>query len=53
MKFKESSDLRRTGISGIFSASLELTREGIITIMQKKPFDKLLIKVKKWKKKLI
>ena len=46
-KFKKSSDLKRTGISGIFAASLELTREGIITIMQKKPFDKLLIKVKK------
>ena len=47
MKFKETSNLKKTGISGIFSASLELTREGLITIMQKKSFDKLLIKVKK------
>ena len=40
-------NLKRTGISGIFAASLELTREGIISIMQKKPFQKLLIKEKK------
>tara|TARA_B100000029_G_scaffold245484_1_gene242614 strand:+ start:1149 stop:1889 length:741 start_codon:yes stop_codon:yes gene_type:complete len=46
-KFKESDNLKRTGISGIFAASLELTREGIISIMQKKPFEKLLIKEKK------
>jgi len=46
-KFKESDNLKRTGISGIFAASLELTREGIISIMQKKPFHKLLIKEKK------
>ena len=46
-KFKESTNLKKTGIAGIFSASLELTREGIIKIMQKKSFDKLLIKEKK------
>ena len=46
-KFKESANLKKTGISGIFAASLELTREGIISIMQKKSFDKLLIKEKK------
>jgi len=46
-KFKESESLKRTGIAGIFAASLELTREGIISIMQKKSFDKLLIKEKK------
>jgi len=46
-KFKETSNLKKTGISGIFAASLELTREGLITMMQKKSFDKLLIKVKK------
>jgi len=45
-KFKESSDLKKTGISGIFSASLELAREGVISIMQKKSFEKLLIKEK-------
>ena len=46
-KFKESTNLKKTGIAGIFAASLELTREGIISIMQKKSFDKLLIKEKK------
>ena len=46
-KFKKSTNLRKTGISGIFAASLELTREGVIRIMQKKSFDKLLIKEKK------
>ena len=46
-KFKKSNQLKRTGITGIFAASLELTREGIISLMQKKSFDKLLIKEKK------
>ena len=46
-KFKKSNQLKRTGIAGIFAASLELTREGIINLMQKKSFDKLLIKEKK------
>ena len=52
-KFKKSNQLNRTGIAGIFAASLELTREGIISLMQKKSFDKLLIKEKKWKRKVI
>ena len=47
LKFKKSNQLKRTGIAGIFAASLELTREGIISLMQKKSFDKLLIKEKK------
>ena len=34
----------KTGFAGIFAASLELSKEGVITIMQKKIFDKLLIK---------
>ena len=46
-KFKKSSNLKKSGIAGLFAACLELTREGLITIMQKKVFDKLLIKVKK------
>jgi len=46
-KFKKTNQLKRTGIAGIFAASLELTREGIISLMQKKSFDKLLIKEKK------
>ena len=46
-KFKKNAKLKRSGLSGIFSASLELTREGLINIMQKRPFEKLLIKEKK------
>ena len=45
-KFKKNTKLKKSGLSGLFSASLELTREGLIYIMQKKPFDKLLIKEK-------
>ena len=32
--------MERTGIAGIFAASLELTREGIVSISQNKSFDK-------------
>ena len=46
-KFKTSEKLRKTGIAGFFSASLELTKEGIIRIMQEKSFAKILIKEKK------
>tara|TARA_A100001015_G_scaffold311185_1_gene413941 strand:+ start:4057 stop:4782 length:726 start_codon:yes stop_codon:yes gene_type:complete len=35
---------KKTGMSGIFAASLELAKQGLITIMQKKMFDKVLIK---------
>ena len=45
-KFKQTKKLQRTGLAGFFSASLELTKEGIIKIMQKKDFDKILIKEK-------
>ena len=46
-KFKQTKGLRKSGVAGFFSASLELTKEGLINIMQKKNFDKLLIKQKK------
>ena len=36
--------LKKSGISGIFSASLELTKQGAVSIMQKKFFEKILIK---------
>ena len=45
--FKRDKDMKRTGIAGIFSATLELTKEGLIDILQKKIFDKILIKQKK------
>jgi segregation and condensation protein A len=44
--FKSNNDLKRTGLTGIFSASLELTKEGLIDIMQKNNFGKILIKQK-------
>ena len=46
-KFKKTKKLKKSGVAGFFSASLELTREGLINIMQKKSFDKLLIKERK------
>ena len=46
-KFKKNIKLKKSGVCGLFSASLELSREGLISIMQKKTFDKLLIKEKK------
>ena len=46
-KFKVDKRLKKSGLAGVFSASLELTKEGLIRIMQEKSFDKLLIKEKK------
>tara|TARA_Y100000590_G_scaffold370482_1_gene432338 strand:+ start:8165 stop:8905 length:741 start_codon:yes stop_codon:yes gene_type:complete len=46
-KFKKNNNLKRSGLAGLFSASLELTKEGLVSIMQKKNFDNLLIKEKK------
>ena len=40
--------MKRTGIAGIFAASLELTKEGLLSISQKKIFDKLMVKKSKW-----
>ena len=46
-KFKETKKLKKSGIAGFFSASLELTKEGLLSIMQKKSFGTLLIKERK------
>ena len=46
-KFRKTNDLKKSGLAGLFSASLELCREGLVIIMQKKDFDKVLIKEKK------
>ena len=43
-KFYLEKKLKRTGFAGLFAASLELTKEGIISVSQKKMFDKLMIK---------
>ena len=42
--FYLENKMKKTGLAGLFAASLELVREGIITISQKKLFDKLQIK---------
>ena len=42
--YKQDIQKKRTGLSGIFAACLELTKEGVINIMQKKTFDDILIK---------
>ncbi len=36
--------MKRTGMTGIFAATLELTKEGKIKILQKKMFEKIMIK---------
>jgi segregation and condensation protein A len=42
--FYFKNHMMETGIAGIFAASLELTKEGLVKISQKKIFDKLMIK---------
>ncbi|MFL2883161.1 MAG: segregation and condensation protein A [Pelagibacteraceae bacterium] len=42
--YQKNKNLRKTGFVGVFAASLELTKEGLINIMQKKIFEKILIK---------
>jgi len=46
-KFRGTKKLKKSGLAGIFTASLELTKEGLIKIMQKKSFNKILIKENK------
>ena len=46
-KFKVTKKLKKSGLAGFFAASLELTKEGLISIMQKKNFGALLIKGRK------
>ena len=36
--------LKKSGLAGIFSASLELTKQGVTNLMQNKYFEKILIK---------
>ncbi len=43
-KFYSKNNMKKTAIAGIFAASLELTKEGIISVSQKKIFDSLMIK---------
>ena len=43
-KFYTNNKMKKTGLTGIFAASLELTKEGQIKILQKKMFEKIMIK---------
>ena len=43
-EFYLKNKMQRTGIAGIFAASLELTKEGLTKVSQKKIFDNLMIK---------
>ena len=45
--FSSSKNLKKTGNAGIFSGSLELAKEGYITIKQEKLFDKIFIRENK------
>jgi len=42
--FTFDKKLKRSGLAGIFSASLELTKQGVTNLIQKKLFEKILIK---------
>tara|TARA_B100001057_G_scaffold119114_1_gene117776 strand:+ start:354 stop:1079 length:726 start_codon:yes stop_codon:yes gene_type:complete len=44
--YRQNDQKKRTGLSGIFAACLELAKEGVINIMQKKTFDDILVKKK-------
>ena len=43
-KFYSKNEMKKTGMAGIFAASLELTKEGIVKVSQSKLFEKLMIK---------
>jgi len=43
-KFYFEKNMKRTGLAGIFAASLELTKDGSVQILQNKIFDKIMIK---------
>ena len=43
-EFYSKNEMKKTGIAGIFAATLELTKEGIVKISQNKLFEKLMIK---------
>ena len=43
-EFYVNKKMQKTGIAGIFAASLELSKEGIIQLFQKKIFQQLMIK---------
>ena len=44
-KFYSNNNMKKTGLAGIFAASLELTKEGSTKILQEKIFEKVMIKL--------
>ena len=48
--FKSGTQYRRSGKAGIFAGSLELVKEGNLTIKQENLFDDVYIKEIKWQK---
>ena len=47
VKFKKNKKIKKSAVAGFFSASLELSKEGLLSIMQKKDFGTLMIREKK------
>ena len=43
-KFYINKNMTKTGLAGILAASLELTKEGVVKILQKDRFDRIMIK---------
>ena len=43
-KFYFNKKMQKSGLAGIFAASLELTKEGVVRILQKKIFEPVMIK---------
>ena len=43
-KFYSENKMQKSGVAGIFAASLELAKEGIVSVSQSKVFEKLMIK---------
>ncbi len=49
-KYYLNNKMKKTGFAGLFSASLELTKEGLISVSQKKIFGEIMIKKNDYEK---
>ena len=45
--FKKSNNFKKTGLASVFSASLELVKDGVVNLMQDKLFDDVYIRTAK------
>tara|TARA_A100001037_G_C14861989_1_gene505625 strand:+ start:39 stop:608 length:570 start_codon:yes stop_codon:yes gene_type:complete len=45
--FKKSNNFKKTGLASVFSASLELAKDGVVNLMQEKLFDDVYIRTAK------